>query len=528
MTSGFLKTKDYIQFQILSIKGDVLVEFSGAKAAQKALPGDWVEWIESKQECKLISRTRHYPIIGVIELASKTKYGMTSRGVPIYLFIPFRKEYPLFVVGSSERNVSYNQIARINFDSWDTTTFPKGTLINLLGDVNSIQVQKDALLLTYNPFKNLKHVETNVLEKYTERDPCPELTFNIDPKGCRDIDDVISIKENVDSWEIWITIADVAELVLPGSEIDEYASLQAFTAYANGIAVKPMIPYTYSEDKCSLLPNTCRPGISLILTVDKQNLLILNLQWKLTSVYNKKQYEYDTFIEEANRDKIPVEIIQQVASHLLKKDTNDPHEWIEAFMLKYNIEAAKLLKKEDRGVLRKHDAPDLEKLADYSKIGGADLAVLANKSAKYCSTNDSSHVHYGLETDVYCHASSPIRRYSDLINQRVIKDILCNTSTVINSDIIWLNQRQYEMKCYERDLFFLEKITIQKSTSITAIVLDKKDGKLKLWIPEWKRLISWKRKTTDSINPGDTIKISYFANPNSRNWKDRIVFSSTL
>jgi hypothetical protein len=29
----------------------------------------------------------------------------------------------------------------------------------------------------------------------------------------------------------------------------------------------------------------------------------------------------------------------------------------------------------------------------------------------------------------------------------------------------------------------------------------------------------------DSINPGDKIKISYFANPNSRNWKDRIIFS---
>lgn len=526
MLSGFLNTKDYEHFQILSPHGTVLVDFEGAAAAGKALYGDWILWDADKKKCALQKRTSHYPIVGTLELASKTKYGMTSRGSPMYLFVPFRKEYPCMVVGSAERDTSCNRLAVAEFETWDSSNLPRGVLRTILGPCDDFTVNRKALLLNYNPFPKLKTIHESPEDSSFIRIPCPSMTFNIDPPGCKDVDDVLSIVLHDTTAEIWITIADVAETVHPGTDMDTLAALQAFTAYDNGNAVKPMLPATISEDKCSLLPNQERLGVSLILTVDVENPTnILSSHFVCTTVKNKKQYEYDTFAESAADDGIPVKLIANTASGILGRSTQDPHEWIEAFMLKYNMEIAKLLRKENRGVLRSHKGPRVDVLKKYESILEHDLTFLANASAEYCRSDEKNAEHYGLNANVYCHATSPLRRYADLLNQRVLKDILLGTHTQVDPDILWLNRRQKEMKQYERDLFFLDQISFNKKGSVQAVVLDKLETKMKLWIVDWKRILSWKPRDLNSeINEGNTISLSYFANPCGRNWKEKIVF----
>jgi exoribonuclease R len=537
--SGILQTKNYRQFQIVSFRGEIVYSFEGAARASKALPGDWVVWEEAKQECRLVTRTTHHPLVGVLELASKTKYGMTSRGSPLYLFTPYRTEYPLMVVGCADRDTSVNKIAIVEFDSWDgSSALPRGTLRKILGSCGDYQVEKEALLLTYNSFKKIKESDAVIgLEADEEenedgcnreqRCKCPEMTFNIDPEGCKDVDDVLSFHQTDDSYQIWITIADVAEHVKPNTILDKTAALQAFTGYEEGIAKKPMLPFEYSENLCSLLPGETRLGVSLVLDLEKQAPYRVQKEaWKLTEVHNKKQYSYDNFVELATKDGIPVGIFSQVASNLLGYSTDDPHEWIEAFMLKYNIEAAKILCLEKQGILRKHEAPDADALAFYKSLKSVDLLHISNRSAIYCSASASTATrHYGLNVDAYCHATSPIRRYADLYNQRILKKDFLRGE---NPDIVWLNQRQKDMKRYERDLFFLTKVAFYKKECVEAIVLSVSDdkSKYKLWIPEWKRLLTWKPnlKIDLDLNPEDKIHLSYFVNPSSRRWKDRIIF----
>lgn len=526
--SGILQTKNYRQFQIVSFREEIIHSFEGAARASKALPGDWVVWDEAKKECRLLTRTTHHPLVGVIELASKTKYGMTSRGAPIYLFTPYRAEYPLMIVGCSDRDTNTNKIAIVDFDSWDgSSALPRGTLRKILGPCGDYEVEKEALLLTYNSFKKVKGEDEDKSEgDNTERYKCPKMTFNIDPEGCKDIDDVLSFEETSDCYQIWITISDVAEYVKPNTILDKTATLQAFTAYDDGVAKKPMLPFEYSENLCSLLPGKLRLGVSLVLDLEKVSPYKIQKEtWKLTQVCNKKQYSYDNFVDLAKKDGIPIGIFSQVASNLLGHDTEDPHEWIEAFMLKYNIEAAKILLLEKKGILRKHEAPDAEALAFYKSFKSIDLQHMSNRSAIYCSAGTTeSTKHYGLDVDAYCHATSPIRRYADLYNQRILKkDIIYE-----NPDIVWLNQRQKDMKRCERDLFFLTKVRFYKKESIEAIILsfDENKTKLKLWVPEWKRLLTWKPnfKIAVDLKPEDNIRLSYFVNPSSRRWKDRIVF----
>ena len=149
---GILQTKDYTNFIILSDTGDELLQFSGAKLANKCLPGDHVQW--DGERCKLELRDEHPPIVGTLELTNKSKYGLTSRGIPIYLFTPYNKHYPPFIVGCSEKDVSKNRIGLIKFDEWSNiSTFPRGQLQQVLGVSGDYEAERNALIWQACPWK---------------------------------------------------------------------------------------------------------------------------------------------------------------------------------------------------------------------------------------------------------------------------------------------------------------------------------------------------------------------------------------
>jgi exoribonuclease R len=542
---GVLETKNYTDFQIRNDAGEIILEFQGAAKAAKALPGDRVEWRQTDGKCSLVSRTKQPVIAGTLELNSKTKYGMTSRGSPLYLFIPFNKAYPMMIVGSSERDTSKNLIALVDFDDWTTTGLPRGTLRRVLGPVGTPDAEKEALLWTYNSFQYGSRILQTVLQEQSSsltlapsiRETHPKMTFNIDPAGCQDVDDVLGLHIGEDTVELWITIADVAEVVKEGSVLDTCARQQGATCYENGSAIRPMLPFAFSEDTCSLLPGGASPGVSLVLTYTKGNYAEpVSKRWVECTVQNDKNYTYEEFIQAATADGIPVWMLHKMAKGLYDKVLyTDTHTWVEAFMLTYNLEVAKVLRKAKAGILRKHSAAEYERLLTYSMWG---VPALAQQAAEYCPANDPSPLHYGLTAEVYCHATSPIRRYADLVNQRVLKKVIRGEELFVNVDsrlLTHLNRRQTDLKRFERDAFLLQHVQTSSGT-IDVLILERTARtienhealftKLKVWVPKWKRCLCW--TTTMTLPPelvgGLTIRLSYFANPTIRCWKDRIAF----
>ena len=561
---SFLRTKNYKEFQVVDEATDrVVLAFEGATKANKALPGDEVE-LDASGSIVLKSRAPHQVIAGYLELNSKTTYGLTKRGFPIYLFVPLNPAYPSFIVGSNETNKSSKVVALIEFLEWKDRVLPRGSLKRILGPAGDLAAEEEGILWNACPWTSLTKDLTLLEDDCPDRKILTGTTFNIDPEGCKDIDDCITLQKDGQDWLLTITIADVASCIEEMGAVDCMASAQGQTLYRNGGAVRPMLPPYYSEEHCSLLPGVPRRGVSLTLRfgpeLDKglppslseggvlpgASRLLAGLKgdavWSETTILNGASYSYD----ECNADSGIGKVLADLVSRLAKRKIEDPHEWIEILMVFYNTEAAKLLLTGGVGILRAHEAPDLETLERYTKMDPA-LGVLASSAAKYCLIgSDGPTKHWGLDAAAYCHASSPIRRYADLANQRILKQLIRGNKQglIVSVPVSDLNDRSKISKGYERDRIFLQALLGQGQREFDALILDliEEGGRLKVvfWIREWQQKIRCRYtlvKKTDSVYrvlladeskevdlmEGQTLRIRCGLNLDQSRWKDRIV-----
>lgn len=503
-----LDTKNYKSFRIGN------VSFENYSQANRCLKGDIVEWDGSK--CILKQRANHRSLIGVLELNSKYIYGHTSRGAKIYLFHPMDPAYPPMRVGCSERNTSHNQLALVKFSEW-TETLPRGNLVRLLGPIGDLDAERLGLQWLYGrpEFKPLIF-DICVSRQPRRRLSLEEGTINIDPEGCLDIDDVLTLQPCEEGWNLWITIADVAESIPTNSPGDILASERAQTLYQNGFAALPMLPKEVSEHSLSLLPLQERQGIALHCLWTGSTLQIKGFEE--VTVVNQKSYTYGSIYSSS----FPIDVLKEIASYLNGEETNDSHEWIAQLMLLYNLEGAKLLLKAKSGLLRTHAPPVQEKLVSYERIH-PDLRVFAFESAKY-ELAEEGKVHATLGSQPYTHLSSPLRRYADLVNQRVLKAVLRGVpSEPLPSSLpVKLNEVQKNLKRHDRDLFFLQQILHQPTGSLEGLVVDSTDSKTKVYVPHWKRIVSV--KSDSQPLPGSQVCIDYYADLKKVSWKERIVF----
>lgn len=548
-----LETKDYKKFLLIKkIKEDYNepTVFEDANLANGCFNGDTVSW--DSNGCRLIKRGEHPILAGILELNSKIKYGITNHGNPMFLFTPYRREYPSLVVGCSERVLTHNKLALVRTEEAIPSgrTLPRGNLIELIGLTGSAKAERLALLWTYTPYKmpnSLTKLEPPVHEKRREfelRPSLPKQTFHIDPPDCRDVDDVLSI-ERIDSstHRVWITISDVAEWIPVGSELDEYAKKVTATTYENGTPVRPMLPASYSEGVCSLLPG--KKGLGISLAMDWNGSSLSNLMFLKTVVNVERTYTYD----QADRDLSGfLDIFKKIATSLTGNQSPNSHEVIEAFMILYNREVASVLKKTGVGILRRHDSSDITKWEQFEAVI-PELAFLSFKAAEYCNADDQYVYHAGLKSDAYCTASSPIRRYADLVNQRILKTLLGFSPGELSMPLIdnsWLNKRQRDLKRYERDIFFITNMLHNEKRIVQGIILDWKEEenkiKCQIYIPDWKRILKWNtsgrsinsdralcvlqqkgRLIETIIEKTMCLRFEVFWNPQTHYWKDKLV-----
>ena len=509
-----LQTTNYVDFEV-----SPTIHFTGFKQANRCLPGDAVEWEEN--QCKLVKRSSHRFLPGLLEVNSKTLYGHTSRGNKVFLFHPHDRKYPPFRVGSNCRDVSRNQLALIEFMDWEEfESIPRGNLIRILGPCGDLDAEKKALTYQYSS-PNLASKLFDVAETdLTTRTPLKGFTFNIDPDGCLDIDDVLTLhKISETEWEFAITISDVAAHILEGSEGDQHAFHLGETLYQNSEAVVPMLPAALSEMAFSLRPREKHIGISLLCLWNRETKQLTVGHFKETIFENNESYSYETVKKGLHPDLLT--ILKEIVTSLHGSPTEDTHEWVAECMILYNKQVAQKLLQHKMGLLRAHSLPDAERLRELTAIH-PDLQFLAYTAANYAPTAPNL-IHAGLGAVPYCHASSPIRRYADLLNQRQLKAILHGEqlSPISESIAKHLNGIQKRMRNYERSLFFLEQVAVTSSGEVEGFVVASTEEKTKVYIPSWKVMI---RVNPGSYDLGQKLHVDYYADLSKPHWDQRIVF----
>jgi hypothetical protein len=233
---------------------------------------------------------------------------------------------------------------------------------------------------------------------------------------------------------------------------------------------------------------------------------------------NNRSYSYESIYK---ADEFPLQILQEIASSLKGEVTTDSHEWVAECMLLYNKEVAKKLLYSGIGLLRTHKPGDVDLIRKFTAIH-QDLQVFAYESAKYEPTGPNK-IHASLGSVPYCHASSPIRRYADLLNQRCLKAILKNTPTAPTEGSVadTLNTIQKRMRAYERSLFFLEQVAQAPSGHVQGLVFSSTLEKTKVYVPAWKVMI---RVDPGSYTLGQAVTLDYYADLQKPHWENRMVF----
>lgn len=554
-----LQTTNYQAFEIHAFTTEVIHSFTGPERAGRALPGDFVEWMPAEERCALINRTVHPPLTGLLDVCSKTIYGMTSRHVPIFLFYPYDKRYPPMRVGCSTADRSSNLLATVRFEDWPHgETFPRANLETVIGPVGDILTEAKALVSYASPYWRSKPTYTAPVAAASthlplpDDEPAPWRIFHIDPAGCRDVDDVIGIQDRADGrTNLLIGISDVAAYVGAGSTLDKIAFHNTSTVYTlGGTAVRPMFPAALSEGVFSLLPNSGEKLVVALTCIYDGNQLT-EISFGEYKIPVHRTYSY----EEAAEDPYLQSILGSVAATLarrvvgsapildVKTMTHDSHAWIEQLMIFYNIEAAARLAAAGVGIFREHAAARPEQL-DAVRLLPAELQWIASNPAAYTAAGTSTHSAAGKPyahrsqtaplsvgpSRPYAHTTSPIRRYVDLYNQRALKAILphrVQAATAAAQEnrayiVHHLNARQKIMKKYQRNLTFITHILGNDTKEVEATVVSVNDTKARLWIHDWATLVN--TIEYNGLAVGDKLRLRFYYNPNRPNWKERIVF----
>jgi ribonuclease R len=190
----------------------------------------------------------------------------------------------------------------------------------------------------------------------------------------------------------------------------------------------------------------------------------------------------------------------------------ESHRLIEEFMLAANeAVAAWVLERRSSALFRIHDAPDalalyafqqfvagfdlgfniaddgvhpdqLQKL--LQQVRGSDKEYIVNqillRSMKQAQYSSENHGHFGLASAAYCHFTSPIRRYPDLIQHRIVRKLLEGDSTWPGESLEALAQHvtatERRAMLAEREIvdlrkcqFLVDKIGLRFSGYITGV-----------------------------------------------------------
>ncbi|MGA7242601.1 MAG: VacB/RNase II family 3'-5' exoribonuclease [Terracidiphilus sp.] len=205
-----------------------------------------------------------------------------------HIVIPFGQELPEIdepatphrVLGREAEHAVHHDdleglVVDVEITSWPTPTRPPiGRIIEVLGDPDDFGVDVEMMIRKHQlprvfPDKVLAEARSvaylDDVEVNRRRDFRGLPIVTIDGETARDFDDAVLVTERADGgYELQVHIADVAEYVGAGTDLDLEARLRGNSVYFPDRAI-PMLPQELSTDICSLRPKEDRLVLSCLM-----------------------------------------------------------------------------------------------------------------------------------------------------------------------------------------------------------------------------------------------------------------------
>ena len=171
-------------------------------------------------------------------------------------------------------------VVDVEITSWPTPTRPPvGRVIEVLGEPDDFGVDVEMMIRKHQlprvfPEKVLAEARAvahlDLSEVSSRRDFRGLPIVTIDGETARDFDDAVLVTERADGgYELQVHIADVAEYVRAGTDLDLEARLRGTSIYFPDRAI-PMLPQDLSTDICSLRPGEDRLVLSCLMQLDAE------------------------------------------------------------------------------------------------------------------------------------------------------------------------------------------------------------------------------------------------------------------
>ena len=482
-------------------------------------------------------------LAGVLNLQSNLTYGRTPNLKRLYYSCtPYKKELPIFLVpydiALSFQKTPRNKFVLFRFDHLtENDKHPYGSLVETVGDVDNLAAYYEyQLFAKYIRRKVVKlhHVAkidfsvNNSLDPYIQtilnnperfgvfEDRRHSLVsiFSIDPQGCKDRDDALSIikTENPHIFQVSVYIANVWVWLEFFQLWYLWREMVASTVYLPD-KNRHMLPPTLTETVCSLDKNKACLAIVMDFEVNTKDKTITPIKTTQTCIYvNNYDYESKLLLWKNQNYQLLLNTTRE-----LDPNIGDSHDVVAYWMMQMNIHMAKDLYKKKMGIFRTASSikesdsnseynPDIPFLRIWEqRISGEYVAYDPNRSFHHCI----------LDTPLYTHFTSPIRRMVDLVNQIVwvgkydLEDMRESESVTFIEKI---NRESKAIRKIQNECELLHSLQHMVTTeTIEGIVLqvDQESRKYILYLPKYKGIISCKNENRQ-FKKGEKVNCSIF------------------
>lgn len=368
----------------------------------------------------------------------------------------------------------------------------------------------------------------------------PVLT--IDGPLTQDFDDAVSLEKIGDELHLGVHIADVASVIPAESILDTAAAERASSQYLPRRQI-PMFPEDLSGDILSLRQGYDRNAISLLARFDRSGTLlgyrfapsVIRVRERLLYEDVNEKMEGDVLLKEMHRlsqrlrqnrmdqgalnlslPELEVRVDHNGALSLELAEQETPSRIIIAeFMILYNWLAARFCMENRIPILFRSQSGPSEKLP-LDENGYLYYVFQQRRKLSPLSIRTDPGPHSGLGVDVYIHATSPIRRYLDLVNQRQIHHYL------LQDRMVFCDEKKLEeirisveptikklglIKRNRLRYWVLKYLSLNRGKKMRALVLDELKTKYRVVLPDFLMMVDLKRKNGVILRQGQEISV---------------------